>query len=105
MTPDPWAELVELAERELALVRAERWDEAATLGERRLRAALALDVPPASARPQLERLSELQREIHAGLSAGRAFTLRRLGELQRGGVALRGYGGGRPAASAVDGRA
>ena len=103
----PWAELVALAERERDLVRESRWEEIPALSEHRLSAATALGAPPAAARPHLERLVELQREIHAGLSAGRAFTLQKLGKLNRGSTAMRGYAGGmpRPAASAVDGRA
>lgn len=102
-----WAELVALAERERDLVREERWEEIPALSEHRLRASQALGAPTADARPYLERLLELQGEIHAGLSAGRALTLRKLGELNRSAAALRGYNGGsrRPAATSVDGRA
>ena len=55
----------------------------------------------------LERLVQLQHELHAGLSTGRAFTLQKLGKMERGQTALRGYSGGspRPAATAIDGRA
>ena len=76
----PWADLVVLAERERDLVRESRWDELPAVSEQRLSAAQALGTPPAAARPHLERLAELQAEIHAGLSAGRAFTLQKLGE-------------------------
>ena len=108
MKPDaPWAELVALAEHERDLVRDGRWEEVPAASARRLSAAQALGDPPASARPQLERLVELEHEIHAGLSTGRAFTLQKLGNLERGHTALRGYRGGnpRPAATSVDGRA
>jgi hypothetical protein len=103
----PWAELVALAEQELELIRDGRWDEVPAAGARRLSAAQALGDPPVQARTHLERLLELQHEIHAGLSTGRAFTLQKLSKLDRGHTALRGYRGGhpRPAAASVDGRA
>ena len=106
MTPEaPWAELVALAERERDLVRDGRWEEVPALAQQRLNAATALGAPPAAARPHLERLVEIQAEIHAGLSAGRAFTLQRLGSMSRGTTAMRGYAGYAPAASAVSTRA
>ena len=108
MSPEaPWAALVALAEHERDLVRDGRWEEVPAVSARRLSAAQALGDPPAEARPHLERLLELHREIHAGLSTGRAFTLQKLGKLERGTTALRGYRGGdsRPAATSVDGRA
>jgi hypothetical protein len=108
MTPDaPWAELVALAERERDIVVDGRWDELLAVSTHRLTAAAALGRPPAAARPHLERLAELEREINAGLSAARAFTLHKLGNMNRGSAAMRGYAGGtvRPAATAIDGRA
>ncbi|MDA0161977.1 hypothetical protein OM076_17010 [Solirubrobacter ginsenosidimutans] len=108
MKPEaPWAALVELAEHELALVRDGRWDELPAASAERLTAAEALGAPPAEARPQLERLLELQREIHAGVATARAFTQQKLGNLERGHTALVGYSGGyrRPAATSIDGRA
>ncbi len=108
MSPEaPWAELVVLAERERDLMRDGRWEELPAASEQRLSVSQALGAPPAAARPHLERLVELQREINAGLSAGRAFTLQKLGSMNRGATAMRGYAGGnlRPAAASVDGRA
>lgn len=108
MTPEaPWAELVTLAERERDIVVEGRWDELPAVSTHRLTAAAALGLPPAGARPHLERLSELEREINARLSASRAFTMQKLGNMNRGSTALRGYAGGipRPAASAVNSRA
>jgi hypothetical protein len=103
----PWAHLVELAERELALVVDGRWDEVPAASATRLSAASALGAPPAEARVHLERLVALQNEIHAGLATGRAFTVQKLGKMDRRRTALRGYGGGsrRPAPTSVDGRA
>jgi hypothetical protein len=99
-----WVELVTLAERERDIVVEGRWDELLAVSSHRLTAAAALGTPPESARPHLERLGELEREIHAGLSAGRAFTLQKLGNLNRGSAAMRGYAGGyaRPAAASVN---
>jgi hypothetical protein len=93
----PWADLVVLAERERDLVREHRWEELPAVAEHRLSAAQALGAPPAAARPHLERLAQLQAEIHAGLSAGRAFTLQKMGSMNRGATAMRGYAGHRPA--------
>ena len=108
MSPEAqWADLIALAEHERDLVRENRWEELPAISAQRLSVTAALGDPPAGARPHLERLVELQREIHAGLSAGRALTLRKLGSMNRGATAMRGYAGGysRPAAAAVDGRA
>ena len=93
----PWAELVALAERERDLVRASRWEDLPAVAQHRLSAAQALGTPPAAARPHLERLVELQAEIHAGLSAERAFTLHKIGSMNRGATAMRGYAGPPPA--------
>jgi hypothetical protein len=101
----PWAELVALAERERDLVREARWEEIPALSQQRLSAASALGAPPAAARPHLERLAELQDEIHAGLAAGRAFTLQKLSGLRRGTTAMRGYAGYAPAASSLSAQA
>jgi hypothetical protein len=102
----PWAHLVALAERERDLARDGHWEDAAIASTERLEAALALGTPPAAARPHLERLLELQHEITAGLTAARAFTARRLGELNRGRTAVRGYGAALgSAAPSIDGRA
>jgi len=93
MSPEaPWAALVTLAERELELALEGRWEEATVASTVRLQAALALGAPPAAARPHLERLLELQPQITAGLTAARAFTARQLGDMNRGRVAMRGYG-------------
>ena len=93
----PWADLVALAERERDLVRSSRWEELPALTQHRLNASQALGAPPAAARPHLERLAELQGEIHAGLGAALAFTRQKLGSMSRGATAMRGYGGYVPA--------
>ena len=98
MSAARWAELVALAERERDIVVEGRWDELLAVSTHRLTAAAALGTPPASARPHLERLAELERDIHAGLSTARAFTLQKLGNLNRGSAALRGYAGYQPRA-------
>lgn len=93
----PWADLVVLAERERDLVHDGRWEEVPAVSEQRASASTALGTPPAAARPHLERLVELQAEIHTGLSVGRAFTLQKLGSMNRGATAMRGYAGPPPA--------
>jgi hypothetical protein len=101
-----WDELVALAERERGLLAAERWDEAAELGVERARRAAELAPAPASARPQLERLLELQNEVSARLAAGRAGVMRELAGLRKGATAVRGYrdaANTRPAHRRVDG--
>ena len=107
MSPEaPWAALVTLAERELELALEGRWEEAMEASTRRLEASLALGTPPAAARPHLERLLELQQQITAGLTVARAHTARQLGDMNRGRVAMRGYGNALGSApSAINSRA
>jgi hypothetical protein len=106
MTAAPWAELVTLAERERALIEQGRWDEAVTASAVRLEAARALGAPPAEARPHLERLQGLQTQITASIASARAFTLQRLGGMQRSRTAVTGYltAGYRSAPAGVDTR-
>jgi hypothetical protein len=101
-----WAELVTLAERERELIEQGRWDEAVTTSAVRLEAAKALGAPPAEARPHLERLQGLQTQITASIASARAFTLQRLGGMQRSRTAVTGYltAGYRSAPGRVDGR-
>ena len=91
MSAAPWAELVTLAERERELILAGRWDDAVTASAVRLAAAQALGTPPAEARPHLERLQGMQTQITAAIASARAFTLQRLGGLQRSRTAVTGY--------------
>jgi len=102
----PWAELVTLAERERELVEAGRWEDAVAASAVRLAAAQALGTPPAEARPHLERLHGVQTQITAAIASARAFTLQRLGGLQRSRTAVTGYltAGYRRAPSRIDGR-
>jgi hypothetical protein len=90
--PSPWERLVTLAERERELALEGRWEELAAAGEERLRAARALPAPPAAAREHLVRLSELQAQISATIASARGFTLRKIGSMDRGATAVRGYG-------------
>lgn len=91
MSAAPWAELVTLAERERDLIEQGRWDEAVTASAVRLEAAKALGAPPAEARPHLERLQGVQTQITASIASARAFTLQRLGGMQRSRTAVTGY--------------
>ena len=106
MSAAPWAELVTLAERERELIEQGRWDEAVTASAVRLEAAKALGAPPAEARPHLERLQGVQTQITASIASARAFTLQRLGGMQRSRTAVTGYltAGHGTTASHVDGR-
>jgi hypothetical protein len=86
-----WADLVTLAERELELLDAQRWDDASALSEERARVARTLAPPPPEARPELERLLELQKQIGTRLATARALLLRELAGMRKGAHALRGY--------------
>ena len=89
----PWAELADLAERELGLAREGRWSEVAACSDERVRRAAALpEAPPARARPDLERLAACQDALVALLSGARAGVARELAALRRGRSAARGYG-------------
>jgi hypothetical protein len=89
---DPWGELVALAERERELALAGRWDELAERSTERARLADSLGPAPASARPQLERLSQLHAQISAALQIGHAAAAQELAGIRRGRTALHGYG-------------
>jgi hypothetical protein len=106
MSASAWAELVTLAERERELAYQGRWDEVVEVSAERLSASLALGSPPASARPYLERLNELQAQITASTASARAFTLQKLSSLPRTRTAVRGYvtAGYRTAPPRIDGR-
>ena len=107
MTPEaPWADLVTLAERELELALEGRWEEAMEASTARLEAALTLGAPPAPARAQHGRRLELQPQNTAGGTGARGSTPRQLGDMNRGRVAMRGYGNALGSApSAINSRA
>jgi hypothetical protein len=88
---NPWAHAVELAERELALVRAGEWDLVAEVSAERGTQMASLPTP--GPRPLLERLAALEAELIAALQAARATTIRELGAVRRGRGAVRGYAG------------
>lgn len=92
---DPYATLLELTERENALVVAGAWAQLAALDATR-RALLATlpSRPPLAARPALARSVALQTATTALLSAQVGELRRELGHVAQGRVAVQGYGGG-----------
>ena len=101
--PDPYAALVAIAEEELALVRAERVSELAELNERRSQVLAQLPpVPPAEARPALERVAALQADITTALTVTRDHVASELVRLDHGRRSLRGYAPARPRPRSVD---
>jgi hypothetical protein len=100
-------ELLGVAERQLALTDAGRWDELpAAMEEFGRRAAALPAVAPASAADCLRRAAELVASVEERLRAGRLTCARELAQLQRGRGAVRSYGGAALApGSQVDGTA
>jgi hypothetical protein len=90
---NPWLEAVELAERELALVRAGEWDLVAEVSDERARHTATLPAATEAVRPVLERLAALEANLVETLQAARTATARELGSLRRGRGAMRGYAG------------
>ena len=86
-----WSDLVALADRELALARAGRWEEAQALAGRR--EALVLAIAPARPgdKPALEMLVALQEQIVIEWTLARDAVARELAALTRGRGAVRGY--------------
>jgi hypothetical protein len=102
----PYAQLAELLERELELVRAHSIEPLAELhaAQAALRDALPATPPPA-ARRELDRCRDLQRRIEQellGVRESLLIQLRQVGHAQR---AARGYQPMRAAASRVVARA
>jgi hypothetical protein len=97
---DPYDTLLELTERENALVVAGAWEELAALDATRRALLATLPArPPASARPALARAIALQTAT-SGLLTQQVRELRRsLGHVAQGRVAVQGYGGRAPAGS------
>jgi hypothetical protein len=84
--------LVELAERELALVRAGTLDALPALWEERRRVVAELTpVPPSSARESLERAAELQGHTTALLEEHLEATGAEMRRLVAGRAAMNGY--------------
>ena len=100
-------ELLALAERQLALADAGRWDDLlAAMEQFGHRAAALPGVAPASAAPALRRAAEIVAQVETRVRAGRLDCARELGRLQRGRGAVRSYGGTALApGSQVDGTA
>jgi hypothetical protein len=86
--------LVGLAERELELAAAGQIEELPELRARRSAIVTALPaVPPAAARPALERAWELQRMVSEVLSERLRAAREDLARLGRGRTAMHGYAG------------
>jgi hypothetical protein len=92
---DPYTTLLELTEREHALVVAGTWEELAAVDATR-RALLATlpEVPPLTARAALTQAVAVQTATTALISRQVRELRRSLGHVAQGRVALEGYGGG-----------
>jgi hypothetical protein len=90
---NPWLHAVELAERELALVRAGEWDLVAEVSDERARHTASLPQATEAVRPVLARLAALETTLVDALQAARTATVRELGSLRRVRGAMRGYAG------------
>ena len=88
-----WIRAVELAERELTLVRAGEWDLVAQVSDERARHTATLPQATEAVRPVLERLAALEAALVETLQAARTGAVRELGSLRRGRGAMRGYAG------------
>ena len=102
---DPYAALLELTEREHALVVAGSWEELEAVDAERLTllAGLPSQAPAAAARRALERAAGVQAQTSALLSAQVAELRRSLGHMAQGRVTVQGYGGaGAPAPPRID---
>jgi hypothetical protein len=100
-------QLLGIAERQLALADARRWDELPAAMEEFGRHAAALPaVAPASAAGSLRRAADIVARVEERLRDGRLACARELSQLQRGRGAVRSYGGAALApGSQVDGTA
>ena len=86
-------QLLVLAERQLSLADAGRWDELPAAMEAFGRHAAALpDVAPASAADPLREAAEVVSRVEERLRAGRLECARELARLRRGRGAVRSYG-------------
>jgi hypothetical protein len=101
-----WADLAVLADRELALLREGRREDARALADERDALAPAMPQPREDDRPALELLLSLQEQLVVEFTLARDAAAREMAALTRGRGAVRGYAGtaARPAAR-VDGAA
>ncbi len=88
---DAWSRVATLAEDEVALARAGRWEELPAAMEARVAAAALLGQAPPAAASALDRAAAAHRELIALLETGRAQTRAELARLREGAVAVRGY--------------
>ncbi|HEY6781568.1 MAG TPA: hypothetical protein VI111_11470 [Thermoleophilaceae bacterium] len=87
-----YEQLVELAERERDLIAAGRFDDLAALDDERGALVDTLPaVPPAQARPALERAAALQEENTRSLAAALVETRHGLLDIRRGRRTARSY--------------
>jgi hypothetical protein len=86
-----WADLLALADRELGLVRAGRWEEGVALAAEREALQPALPAPTPHDRPALEMLVSLQEQIVVECTLARDAVARELSAMARGRGAVRGY--------------
>jgi HEAT repeat protein len=92
VSAERYSELVELAQRELELVRREAYDHLPEVWEQRADLIESLPAtPPAEARAALERATQLNGDSAAILEERMAATKSELGRLSRGRQAVRGY--------------
>ena len=88
----PYDALAELAERELEFVSAGEMERLPALRERRDALLASLPpVPPAAAKPALERTLALQDSVTAALQQRRDEIAAELRRLTKGRTAMRGY--------------
>jgi hypothetical protein len=102
---DPYVALLELTEREHALVVAGSWEELAAVDDERrtLLAGLPPRAPAGAARSALAHAAGLQAQTSALLSAQVAELRRSLGHMAQGRMTVQGYGGaGTPAPARID---
>lgn len=89
---DPYDRILELGELELELVKGQRWEELAQLGEEREQLIASLPpLAPGGARDPLERAAALQQRVSAELARSIALAREGLGRLDRGRRAAAGY--------------
>jgi hypothetical protein len=101
-----WGDLAVLADRELGLVRAGRWEEARALADERDALAPGMPSPRPEDRAALELLVALQEQLVVECTLARDAAAREMAALNRGRGAVRGYASTTaPPAARVDGAA